>query len=354
MANPQHLAALAQGVESWNRWRAANPDVQPDLRGAGLNTSRHNLHEFEHANFRDADLAGTEIWSASLKYADLSGANLSGADLYFVDLDGASLRNADLSDTRLRYVDFRDADLSESRFARTDIVGVDLSRARGLELARYDARVSVDFDTFETTAQGLSEATGQQIAVETFYRNVGVPDHLIEFYRERVGQQMEFFSTFISHSHEDKEFARRLYEALRLEGVRCWLDEKNILPGDDIYDKVDDGVRQWDKILLCCSRHSLNSWWVDSEIATAFEKEQRLTKERGRKVQAIIPIDLDGFLFSADFARGYRAELRRRLAANLTSWSSDNYLKFRKEIDPIVRALRIDNGAREQTPKARL
>ena len=26
-------------------------------------------------------------------------------------------------------------------------------------------------------------------------------------------------------------------------GVRCWLDEKQMLPGDDIYEQVDRGIR---------------------------------------------------------------------------------------------------------------
>jgi hypothetical protein len=34
------------------------------------------------------------------------------------------------------------------------------------------------------------------------------------------------------------------------------LDEKQMLPGDDIYEQVDRGIR-----LLCFSQHSLTSWW---------------------------------------------------------------------------------------------
>ena len=31
-----------------------------------------------------------------------------------------------------------------------------------------------------------------------------------------------------------------------------------MLPGDDIYEQVERGIRLWDKVLLCCSRHSLD------------------------------------------------------------------------------------------------
>ena len=47
---------------------------------------------------------------------------------------------------------------------------------------------------------------------------------------------------------------------------QIWLDEHQMLPGDDIYEQIDRGIRHWDKILLCCSEASLTSWWVDNEI----------------------------------------------------------------------------------------
>jgi hypothetical protein len=75
-----------------------------------------------------------------------------------------------------------------------------------------------------------------------------------------LNQPIQFYSVFISYSHEDKSFARRLYNELQGHGIRCWLDEHQLLPGDDIYEQVDHGIRLWDKILLCCSKHSLTSW----------------------------------------------------------------------------------------------
>ena len=38
MANPEHVAKLKQGVEAWNRWRKANPDLGADLK-AGIASS---------------------------------------------------------------------------------------------------------------------------------------------------------------------------------------------------------------------------------------------------------------------------------------------------------------------------
>ena len=125
------------------------------------------------------------------------------------------------------------------------------------------------------------------------------------------------------------------------------------LPGDDIYEGVDRGIKLWDKILLCASKHSLRSWWVDSEVESAFKKEQAIMKERGEKVLALIPLDLDGHLFSDEWKSGKKNQLLSRLAADFKGWKR-NHDKFEREVEKVVAALRSDDKARPDPPTSKL
>jgi uncharacterized protein YjbI with pentapeptide repeats len=129
MANEAHLAILKQGVQTWNEWRKAHPEVTPDLTECHLAKA-----DLENVNFRTTYLNGTDLSQANLKNANLSPAGLStvkftGANLSGARLQESDLRGVDFSGACLSKANLRGANLSEARFKGTLIRAADFTRA---------------------------------------------------------------------------------------------------------------------------------------------------------------------------------------------------------------------------------
>ncbi|NBV23706.1 MAG: hypothetical protein EBS05_17520 [Proteobacteria bacterium] len=82
-------------------------------------------------------------------------------------------------------------------------------------------------------------------------------------------------------------------------------------------------------------------------------KEETLSKERGRPILAIIPLDLDGHMHDPQWVDWKKAEVTTRRAANFKGWEKDHAL-FEVEFEKVVKALRTDAAARPKPPPAKL
>jgi hypothetical protein len=196
MANEEHLAILRQGVDVWNAWRKANPDVVPNLSGAELSR---------------AELSGTELSRANLIEANLSEAHLRETYLRGADLSRANLSRADLSEAHLK-----EAILYGTIFANND-----LSTIIGLDRVSFFGPSHISTDTLILSKGKIPES---------FLRSCGVPEPFIEYLPALLGamQPIEFYSCFISYSTKDEAFAKRLHSKMRENNLRVWFANEDL------------------------------------------------------------------------------------------------------------------------------
>jgi uncharacterized protein YjbI with pentapeptide repeats len=76
MANSEHVELLKQGVNVWNAWRQAQPNIRPDLQSLDLlqwDLSRYDFHQanFYQSNLRDSCLRQANLQEAVLYQTDL-------------------------------------------------------------------------------------------------------------------------------------------------------------------------------------------------------------------------------------------------------------------------------------------
>ena len=70
------------------------------------------------------------------------------------------------------------------------------------------------------------------------------------------------YDVFLSHSSLDKAAVRQLAERLRGDGLRVWLDEWVIKPGDMIGRQIEQGLERSRALLLFMSPRAFASDWA--------------------------------------------------------------------------------------------
>ena len=333
---------LTRGTLEWNRWRADNPRVYPDL-------DQHSLYSKQHGellDFRGVDFTQCQFRQAFFSHVDLSGANLWAANCWrahFLNcvLDSANLYHSHFERVRFENVSLRGTDFFWVKLAVATFIGIDLSQATRLA-GNIHYAMTVDVGTMEKTAAGLGRFPQNQADIENFYREAGVPEHLIEYYRSRIGMEAPFYRAFISYNRGDAAFARWLYERLSEEGVDCTLDEKHFKIGEPLYGEMQRATSASERMLLCCSKASLTSPWVDAEISMALAEERRRMKA-GEPPTYLLPLALDGYLLDT-YDDGKAELLRSRVAADFRTWKNDKWSCY-SELQRVLDALRRPFGS---------
>jgi hypothetical protein len=147
-------------------------------------------------------------------------------------------------------------------------------------------------------------------------------------------------STFISYGSPDEPFARKLYEALHRNGVTTFFFPEHAAPGEKLHRMMRKGVNDHDRVILICSKDSLDRKGVLNELEEILAREAR---DGGGS--CVIPIRLDDYVLkewkppNADVAQA----VRDRVVADFEGADKDD-AKFQAGLLRLIAALKKTPG----------
>jgi hypothetical protein len=137
-------------------------------------------------------------------------------------------------------------------------------------------------------------------------------------------------SVFLSHASADKPVVRDLHQRLRRDGFEPWLDEEDLLPGQDWEQEIRKTVRRADVVLVCLSHSSITKeGYVQKEIKLALD----VADEKPDGTIFVVPVRLE------------ECEVPERLR----QWQWVNYYE-KQDYERLVRALRNREQSLNKSP----
>ena len=81
---------------------------------------------------------------------------------------------------------------------------------------------------------------------------------------------------FISYSSKDSTAAQAICHCLEQNNIRCWIAPRNITPGAEYGDLIDEAIKQAKVVVVLFSERSAVSPWVNGEMNIAFEEQKTI------------------------------------------------------------------------------
>lgn len=93
-------------------------------------------------------------------------------------------------------------------------------------------------------------------------------DNVDRQFKQTITRKIPQSTLFISHSSLDKPFVKELVNELTQDdSINFWIDEKDILPGDDIQKSITRGLHRSDYLFIIISENATKSNWVNFEVS---------------------------------------------------------------------------------------
>lgn len=154
---------------------------------------------------------------------------------------------------------------------------------------------------------GMTRSQMVYVLIDYCRRHEQMPDLMAALQRERPEQFHQYFSwqarqfiptpqpytpkqrnpkqIFLSHAHQDAEFAQKLAKDLKSKGWDVWIAPDSIRPGERWIEAINRGLEESSILLLVVTPEAVNSKWVRREVGVAIEMQHE-------GLMRVIPLDV--------------------------------------------------------------
>jgi TIR domain-containing protein/Leucine Rich Repeat (LRR) protein len=142
----------------------------------------------------------------------------------------------------------------------------------------YDNEVSeLPIELSELRNLEFLDLRGNPLAIQpAILENLKDPSLILEtYFKDKPSPLARKLRVFLCHSSFDKLQVRRINKKLVSDNIETWLDEDNLLPGQDWEYEISKAVANSDAIIICLSNNSVTrEGFVQKEIRFALDKAE--------------------------------------------------------------------------------
>lgn len=144
---------------------------------------------------------------------------------------------------------------------------------------------------------------------------------------------------FVSYSHPDRPRVNIIVDRLQRAGHEVWIDSIKIKLGDNIAERINEGIATAEVVVVVVSKNSMSSKWVQQEFSSIALSE--ISKRRPK----VIPVLIDAGPVPSYLANYYFVDLTRDFEGGLDLLV--NSLAPTKRSKDVVQARRTEESRKE-------
>lgn len=175
----------------------------------------------------------------------------------------------------------------------------------------------------------LSKKLNKKITIANHSINLtGIKERDLEIILNTVNELRKHPQVFLAYPSEQKELAKNIAHDLKENGVKVWLDENELKPGDSISNKISNALKESQWVIYIPPENGSPNRWIEKEIKLAKESE------KNRQRSFIIPIKtlagtIPDFLKDrmwVDFSEDYQSGIQTLLGGIIRENNSESSL----------------------------